>query len=87
MSASMLTTIDNPYSPFTQYDEWYAFDVNQGYNTCSYLARIAKTSDELSEEDEDQAIEAAIDKIVRLNVLGLYKKVYLDNSEVENKSL
>lgn len=75
MKESMLTTIDNPYDPFTQYDEWFAFDTQKGYNTCSYLARIAKTSDELSEQDEALAIEQAIDEIVRLNVLGIYLKV------------
>jgi hypothetical protein len=75
MPDSMLTTIDNPYDPFTQYDEWYEFDTEKGYNTCSYLARIAKTSDELSPQDEALAIESAIDEIVKLNVLGIYKKV------------
>jgi hypothetical protein len=74
MTESMLTTIDNPFDPFTQFDEWYAFDEQMGYHTCSYLARITKTSDELSEEDEDFAIESAIDEIVKLNVLGIYKK-------------
>lgn len=78
MKESMLTTIDNPYDPFTQYDEWFAFDTQKGYNTCSYLARIAKTSDELSPADEDLAIEAAIDEIVKLNVLGIYLKVTRD---------
>lgn len=72
----MLTTIDNPFNPFTHFDEWYAFDVEKGYNTCSYLARIAKTSDELSEPDEDLAIDLAINEIAKLNVLGIYKKVY-----------
>jgi hypothetical protein len=75
MMQSMLTTIDNPYDPFTQYDEWYAFDEAHGYHTCAYLARIAKTSDELSQTDEDLAIESAIDEIVKLNILGIYKKV------------
>jgi hypothetical protein len=48
MQQSMLTTIDNPFNPFTQFDEWNAFDTQQGYYTCAYLARIAKVSDELS---------------------------------------
>jgi hypothetical protein len=46
---SMLTTTDNPFNPFTEYDEWFAYDVSKGYNTCAYLARIVKSSDELSE--------------------------------------
>ena len=70
-----LTTIDNPFNPFTQFDEWQKFDESKGYYTCAYLARIVKTSDELSETDEALAIRQAIDEIVRLNVLGIYKKV------------
>jgi len=75
----MLTTLDNPYSPFEQYDDWYAFDVQKGYNTCAYLARIASSSNELSDYDEEQAINQAIDSIVDLNVLGIYIKVTKDN--------
>lgn len=71
----MLTTADNPFNPFTQFDEWQKFDESKGYYTCAYLARIVKTSDELSETDEALAIRQAIDEIVRLNVLGIYKKV------------
>jgi hypothetical protein len=74
----MLTTIDNPYNPFKQYDEWYNFDVSKGYNTCAYLARITKSSDELSDEDELLAIEQAIDEIIDLNVSGNYLKVSED---------
>lgn len=76
ITQSMLTTIDNPYDPFTQYDDWLAYDQQQGYHTCSYLARVTNTSDELSPEDEDLAIEAAIDEIVKMNILGIYRKVY-----------
>jgi hypothetical protein len=73
--ASMLTTIDNPFDPFTQWDEWYAWDSNAKYYTTSYLARMVQTSLELSEYDQDLAIEHAIDRIVELNLNGLYKKV------------
>lgn len=69
---SMLTTLDNPYNPFTQYDEWYAFDVGMGYNTCAYLARVALTSDELSEKDNDDAISQAMKEILELNLTGNY---------------
>lgn len=71
----MLTTIDNPYNPFTDWDEWSAWDEAHGYYTCAYLARIAKTSDELSETDEALAINQAIDEIIKLNILGIYRKV------------
>ena len=75
MEERMLTTEDNPYDPFTQFDEWYAFDIQKGYNTCAYLARIAVTSDELSETDNDQALDAAIDEIMEFNLTGNYKVV------------
>jgi len=76
MKEAMLTTIDNPFSPFTEFDDWLRFDENKGYFTCNYLARIAKTSDELSETDQSLAIDQAIDEIVRYNLLGIYRKVY-----------
>jgi hypothetical protein len=81
---SMLTTIDNPYDPFIQYDEWLALDeelarINDRPTTCGYLARITKTSNELSEEDESIAIESAIDEIIKLNPFGVHKKVSRKN--------
>ena len=81
MAAPMLTTTDNPYDPFTQFVEWYAYDMQQGYATCSYVARITKTSEELSEADNELAIEQAIDEILEFNLLGIYKKVYKDSED------
>lgn len=78
MKATMLTTIDNPFDPFTQYKEWNIYDESHGYYSSSYLARIVKTSNELTEETEVLEIERAIDEIIQLNVLGIYKKVTLD---------
>jgi hypothetical protein len=75
MAESMLTTVDNPYDPFTQFDEWYAFDTRAGYNTSSLLARIVRSSDELSDADQSAAIENAIDEIARENVSGVHRKV------------
>lgn len=75
MTQSMLTTIDNPFDPFTQYDEWLAFDQDQNHYSNELLARITKTSDNLSPQDEDLAIEIAIEEIVKENVSGIHKKV------------
>lgn len=76
MNYVMLTTIDNPFDPFTQWDEWKRFDEDMQYYTCEYLARIAKTSDDLSDADNESAIEDAINEIVSLNILGVYRKVF-----------
>ena len=75
MAKTMLTTIDNPFDPFFDFDRWYSFDVEKGYHTCGYLARIAKSSDDLSDAEQEYEQEAAIDEIVELNILGIYKKV------------
>lgn len=75
MAEVCLTTVDNPYSPFSEWENWYEFDVSKGYNTCQFLARIANSSDELSDAEEERIIEDAIDEIVTINALGLYKKV------------
>jgi hypothetical protein len=71
----MLTTVDNPYNPFTQYDQWNAFDISHGYNTASYLARIVLSSDSLSDAQQEQAIDDAILEICKFNILGIYRKV------------
>lgn len=68
----MLTTIDNPYSPYTQYRDWLAWDIQAGYHTNAYLARIARVSDALSPEQYEQAIDDAIDDILELNITGKY---------------
>lgn len=75
MAEHMLTTVDNPFDPFTQFDEWYAWDFRAGYHTLAFLGRVVKTSDQLSEADQSVAIESAIDEIVEENVLGVYRKV------------
>jgi len=75
MAQHMLTTIDNPFDPFTQYTEWSQFDRAAGYNTAEFLARIVRTSDELSEADQDLALEQGIQEIVSENVSGIYRKV------------
>ena len=71
----MLTTVDNPFDPFTQFDEWNAYDQRMGYHTLAFLDRVAFVSNELSEPDQDLAIEEAIEQIVRENVSGMWRKV------------
>ena len=71
----MLSTTDNPYNPFDEFDAWYNYDVRHGYNSCAYLSRIAKTADALPDNLNEIEIERAIDEIVELNINGLYFKV------------
>lgn len=75
MILAMLSTIDNPYSPFDEYLQWHSFDERHGYQSASLLARICQMSNELSPADEAKAIELAVDEIVRENVRGVFIKV------------
>jgi hypothetical protein len=74
-SIYMLSTFDNPYDPFTEWDEWYMWDLNAGYHTPGLLDRVARVSDEISEADQALAIQQAIDEIVRENVSGMHRKL------------
>ena len=76
----MLTTYDNPFNPFEQFSSWFLFDVEKGYNTCSYLARIAKLSDKMSQQEEDEEVERAIDEIIKYDFMNIYKKVRKQDS-------
>lgn len=71
----MLTTIDNPFNPFDDFTSWFLFDVEKGYNSSAYLARIARTSDQLSDEENNFEIERAIDEIIKYDFMNIYKKV------------
>ena len=79
----MLTTFDNPFDPFDEFVPWFLFDVEKGYNTCSKLARIAHTSDEMSTVEDKRETERAIDEIINYDFLNIYKKV---SRNVENES-
>ena len=71
----MLTTFDNPYDPFEQFTSWFMFDVEKGYNSCAYLARIAKLTDDMSDQEISDEINRAIDEIIKYDFMNIYKKV------------
>lgn len=71
----MLTTKDNPFDPFTQFDKWFSFDIEKGYNSCSYLGRIARFSDAMTEEEKSFEVERAIDEIIKFDFMNIYTKV------------
>jgi len=69
-----LTTIDNPFNPFEQFDSWHQFDKEKGYDCCERLMRIAKIFDNMSSIEVEQELERAMDEIVKYDFLDLYQK-------------
>lgn len=85
MSKCALTTIDNPYDPFEQWDSWYRYDMDKGYNSCAYLDRIARTSEQLSAEENELEIERAIDEIIKYDFMNIYKKIVKKSTDISEK--
>ena len=87
MANTMLSTIDNPYDPFRNFDEWYAYDIvlarQEGRNTCcGYLAAISQMSSDVTDSEYEAIIEQIIDEICELNLNGKFIKV-TENEEKE----
>ena len=75
----MITTIDNPFNPFDNFDSWFMFDVEKGYYTCSKLARLTNTTDEMTQIEESEEIERAIDELIKIDPLDIYTKVVMED--------
>ena len=76
----MLTTIDNPYNPFDNFDQWYMFDEMQARREnrptcCGYLARVYLGPDDVSENEFNQVMNDVVDEICKLNLSGKFKKI------------
>lgn len=78
-----LTTFDNPYDPFEQFTQWFMFDEEKGYHTTAYLGRIARTSDQLSDEENNKEVERAIDEINFFSIRRLVRQCW---SVIKHKS-
>ncbi len=72
---TLLTTFDNPFNPFINFDDWMAFDESQGYNSCAYLARVLPEYDEFSEELLTIQTEIAIDLIIRYDPTHMFCRI------------
>lgn len=84
MKMTTVTTTDNPYDPFKQFDQWRNYDESKGYNTLAYLSRLVRVSPESTEIELEAANVAACEEIVRLNLTGNYKIVSIDDEELED---
>ena len=79
---SMLTTFDNPFNPFTEFDRWWKEDLLLGHNCCGLLANESNVSDIASDEVNDKAIIEAMERIVKREPM-IYKIVYQSDFKKE----
>ena len=79
--ACCLTTKDNPFDIFTQFNDWYEYDMDHGYNCCGLLMRVAKISDAFSDAENDVIIEEAIDSLIEFDPTDNLMKVRIDDQE------
>lgn len=81
-----ITTVDNPFDPFQDFDSWLMFDMEKGYYTCERLARLANTTNEMSQQEEDEELERAIDRLIELDPLDIYKKIVKEDKDSNTKT-
>ena len=71
----MLSTIDNPYNPKTEYDMWKDYDVTNGHNTEEYIARLVLMESAYEIDDEFQmnvVTSKVINDIMENDTLEIY---------------
>lgn len=80
MKVYSLTTTDNPYDPNVKFDEWLAHEKFSGSRCLKALGRFVFTSDSLSNKENINEVNRAIDEIIKYDLAGVFKRV---ESEVE----
>lgn len=71
-----ITTVDNPFDPFTQFERWFNFDEQKNYRTCERVARLAHCNfDNLTAKENDELINQAMNTLVELYGDKVYRLV------------
>jgi hypothetical protein len=79
----MLSTVDNPYDPFEQFNLWLMFDKEKGYDSCERLARLVNLTDDMTQKEIDEETERAIDELIKLDFTDTFIKVYKESTDTE----
>ena len=71
-----ITTVDNPFDPFTQWDRWFNYDEQQNYHTCARVESLAHCNDEnLSPTENRELVNQALVRLVELYGENVYRIV------------
>lgn len=70
-----ISTIDNPFNPFDDFESWLAYDTDKGYYSSSKLARLVNLTEDMTDKEELEEIERAIDRLIEIDPLDIFIKV------------
>ena len=74
----ILTTVDNPHNPHEQYELWRRWDIDNGYDTESLIARVADIPTEIDDTNSlvmDLYANQAIMEILENDDTHTYKLI------------
>lgn len=79
----LLTTFDNPFDPFTQFDDWNRYDTDTGYCTWQRLDKLMpKNYLRMSSGERNHYLSKAMNELVTV-LPNIYKVVSkTDTTEV-----
>jgi len=74
---TFLTTYDNPFDPFTDFNEWNSYDIQLGYSTCALIDRVYDAFIDSNEIDEDEKEIKRVEAMKRIVALmpNIYKLI------------
>lgn len=78
----MLTTFNNPFNPFDDFENWHKFDLFFGFDCCGILAKEANTSEIASDDVNVKDELDAMDRIVSQYPM-IFKKVSRKDYELK----
>lgn len=80
-----ISTFDNPYNPFDNFDEWFRYDTDKGYGSCQVLAALTEVFEGMTDKEFNEEMERAIDELLVADPVNLYTKVVRDNEDFEEE--
>lgn len=85
MKAFALSTVDNPFNPFENFRDWWNYDTEHNYDCCAILSRLVVDSNDMLDSEKQILIEAAINRFIEADPIGLYIKVVDEVSDQNYK--
>jgi hypothetical protein len=77
----MITTFDNPYNPFDEFNLWLMFDKEKGYNSCERMMRLANITEDMTQIEIDAECDRAMDRLIELDFTNTFPRFFRDSDE------